>query len=799
MNPDDITKWLDVNEAFVENYFLKKAKLTLVNKWLLKNSYKPVTDLQKSRQQILQTKFKTLQTINECSEDSQKFQKRRGSRRELRHCFSLPSSANFLLSDYIQSKVKIPTGFSSQNEFMKRKLKDSNETDFFLEIVKDIAYDLQLSSILKKISVNAEILLSATKVELLKVKKGRLILDDKASDVGGYLAKCVASEKCLRFRPIEMLQLSRVDASIAEEIRENIENMLCMPIKGRDGEVIAVLQAVNKMKLERSNDVLNEGFTQRDEKLLETYAAFCSMAICNAESVGNYEKDYERNKILLEVVHELFEEERILGNLLFKITIKARSLFDCQDCCVFLLDDEQSQNVQEIKFSKIFTVNGPNDGEKFSHKHPFYELGAIAKRSLFIEEDIKIVTEDVNDELLRNIKTPVNSLFCKPILNSESRKLGAIMLLNKHFGTFQEYDEMLFGAYSIFCGLAINNCILYDEISKASAQRTVALEVLSYHTTVPVEEMKEFQAKQIEYDRDEIHRLTFDDFSLSSDQMLKATIDLFHKMEFISHFSMNEETVCRFFLAVRKNYRSIAYHNWRHAFNVCQLMFAIFNNTRLGGNLTMLEKLGLAVACICHDVDHRGTNNAFLSKSDSALAQLYGTSATLEHHHFNQAITILNSKGHNIFSQMSSSDYQTVISMMKDAILATDLGRHMSQRKLWIKDNHITKPDNNTIRSILMTACDIGAITKNWNVQYQAANLVMEEFYEQSKKEKALQIQSMHSINMKKRDELPNLQIGWIDQICLPLYQALSTLDTNFQNLVERVLANRDKWKSLID
>lgn len=205
MNPNDVEKWLDENETFVENYFLKKAKLTLVNKWLMKNSYKPVTDLQKSRQQILQTKFKTLQTINECSEDSEKLQQRRGSRRELRHCFSLPSSANFLLSDYIQSKVKISTGYTSQNEFMKRKLKESNETDFFLEIIKDIAYDLQLSSILKKISVNAEILLSATKVEIFKVKKGRLILDDKVNDIGGYLTKCVASEKCLRFRPIEMV------------------------------------------------------------------------------------------------------------------------------------------------------------------------------------------------------------------------------------------------------------------------------------------------------------------------------------------------------------------------------------------------------------------------------------------------------------------------------------------------------------------------------------------------------------------------------------------------------------------
>lgn len=34
------------------------------------------------------------------------------------------------------------------------------------------------------------------------------------------------------------------------------------------------------------------------------------------------------------------------------------------------------------------------------------------------------------------------------------------------------------------------------------------------------------------------------------------------------------QTLCRFLLTVKKNYRNVAYHNWRHAFNVCQLMFA---------------------------------------------------------------------------------------------------------------------------------------------------------------------------------------------------------------------------------
>jgi len=35
------------------------------------------------------------------------------------------------------------------------------------------------------------------------------------------------------------------------------------------------------------------------------------------------------------------------------------------------------------------------------------------------------------------------------------------------------------------------------------------------------------------------------------------------------------QTLVRWLLTVRKNYRAVAYHNWRHAFNVCQSMFAV--------------------------------------------------------------------------------------------------------------------------------------------------------------------------------------------------------------------------------
>ena len=55
---------------------------------------------------------------------------------------------------------------------------------------------------------------------------------------------------------------------------------------------------------------------------------------------------------------------------------------------------------------------------------------------------------------------------------------------------------------------------------------------------------------------------------------------------------------------------------------------------------SLFQTLALFVACLCHDLDHRGKTNAFMVKSASPLAAIYSTS-TMEHHHFNQTVTIL--------------------------------------------------------------------------------------------------------------------------------------------------------------
>lgn len=54
----------------------------------------------------------------------------------------------------------------------------------------------------------------------------------------------------------------------------------------------------------------------------------------------------------------------------------------------------------------------------------------------------------------------------------------------------------------------------------------------------------------------------------------------------------------------------------------------------------VIQKKGLLIACLCHDLDHRGYSNTYLQKFDHPLAALYSTS-TMEQHHFSQTVSIL--------------------------------------------------------------------------------------------------------------------------------------------------------------
>jgi hypothetical protein len=58
--------------------------------------------------------------------------------------------------------------------------------------------------------------------------------------------------------------------------------------------------------------------------------------------------------------------------------------------------------------------------------------------------------------------------------------------------------------------------------------------------------------------------------------MLKSIKNSEHlQIHVISQSETPLEVLFRWVMTVKKNYRKVTYHNWRHAFNVAQTMFAM--------------------------------------------------------------------------------------------------------------------------------------------------------------------------------------------------------------------------------
>ncbi|XP_056156200.1 cGMP-specific 3',5'-cyclic phosphodiesterase [Lampris incognitus] len=299
---------------------------------------------------------------------------------------------------------------------------------------------------------------------------------------------------------------------------------------------------------------------------------------------------------------------------------------------------------------------------------------------------------------------------------------------------------------------------------------------------------------------------SFSDFELSDLETTLATVRMFVDLSLVQNFQMKYTSLCQWILSVKKNYRkNVAYHNWRHAFNTCQCMFAFLKSGRLQGNLSDLEVLALMIATLCHDLDHRGVNNSYIQRSDHPLAQLYCHS-TMEHHHFDQCLMILNSPGNQILSGLSLDEYKATLKMIERAILATDLALYIKRREeffeltknsqfVWEDEQH-----RELLRSMLMTACDISAITKPWPVQKRIAELVATEFFEQGDKERQeLNIEPIDLMNREKKDKIPSMQVSFIDAICTQLYETLAGLSEHCSPLLEGCRRNRQHWKRLAE
>ncbi|KAL3272584.1 hypothetical protein HHI36_014054, partial [Cryptolaemus montrouzieri] len=529
------------------------------------------------------------------------------------------------------------------------------------------------------------------------------------------------------------------------------------------------------------NKLGDQPFTKFDEEVFSSYLQFCGIGLRNAHLYEKSQLEIKRNQVLLDLARMIFEEQSTIEHVVFRILTHTQSLIQCQRVQVLLVGGSK------VSFSRVFdfeandliiTEDGESRTSPFESRFPINIgiTGHVAATGEVVNiacaEDDPKFDPSVDDGTGFKHKT----ILCMPIKNSSGEIIGVIQLINKFNDLqFTKNDENFVEAFAIFCGMGIHNTHMYEKAVVAIAKQSVTLEVLSYHATASLDDAQKLRSLRVPSSAHlGLHDFAFDDIHMSDDDTLSACIRMFLDLDLVERFHMDYEVLCRWLLSVKKNYRNVTYHNWRHAFNVAQMMFSILTVTQWWNIFGEIECLALMIACLCHDLDHRGTNNSFQIKASSPLAQLYSTS-TMEHHHFDQCIMILNSPGNQLLSNISSEEYSRVIRVLEEAILSTDLAIYFRKRGAFftaVREGVCWQIDENRelLRAMLMTVCDLAAITKPWEVEKRVAELVSSEFFEQG------------DIEREKLNITPI---------------AFALLSDKLQPLVVGVKENREKWMKI--
>uniref|UniRef100_A0A8C2CMU3 Phosphodiesterase n=1 Tax=Cyprinus carpio TaxID=7962 RepID=A0A8C2CMU3_CYPCA len=700
-----------------------------------------------------------------------------------------------------------------------------------LELVRDVSSHLDLTVLCHRIFLHTHELIAADRYSLFLVgedSSNRKFLVSRLFDVAEGSTLEEASNSGIRLewnkgivgyvaatgQPLNIKNAyedPRFNAEVDQITGYKTQSILCLPIKNHRDEVVGVAQAINKRCGE------NSAFTEQDERDFSSYLAFSGIVLHNAQLYETSQLENRRNQVLLDLASLIFEEQQSLEVLLRKTVATILSFMQAQECTVFISDRETTNTFSSVFHMEYEELAGsldfPNrwecDVNKINYMYAQYVKNTM--EPLNIADVTKDQRFPWTSENLQSSNFQIKSLLCTPIRNGKKDKvIGVCQLVNKmdeasgEVKAFNRNDEQFLEAFAIFCGLGIQNTQMYEAVERAMAKQEVTLEQL-----IVCEKKMFLSFKAATIPSAQSLRLldfSFSDFDLTDAETTQATIRMFVDLKLVQNFQMKYKSLCQWILSVKKNYRkNVVYHNWRHAFNTSQCMFAVLKSGRFQSNLSDLEVLALMIATLSHDLDHRGVNNSYIKKSDHPLAQLYCHS-TMEHHHFDQCLMILNSPGNQILSSLSLDEYKATLKMIEKAILATDLALYMKKRTeffelaknsqfVWEDDYH-----RDLLKSMLMTACDISAITKPWPVQKKIAELVATEFFEQGDKERReLNVEPIDLMNREKQDKIPSMQVSFIDAICTQLYEALTGFSEYCSPLLEGCRTNRQNWKLLAE
>ncbi|XP_077983621.1 LOW QUALITY PROTEIN: cGMP-dependent 3',5'-cyclic phosphodiesterase-like [Glandiceps talaboti] len=512
-------------------------------------------------------------------------------------------------------------------------------------------------------------------------------------------------------------------AELSAKLGFDVRTMLCVPVvKKHTKEVAAVVLVFNKKDA--------KSYTLEDEEKIHYCFKYTLPLLANSLAFKKENQLKIDTQALLQVAKNLFTHLDDVSALLQEIMQEARNMTHAERCSLFLVERKEL-------VAKVFDGNVTENGEVLGEVRIPIEQG-IAGHVATTGEILNIKDAYSHPLFYRGVDETTGfrtrNILCFPIKDESKKVIGIAELCNKINGShFTKHDEEVATAFAVYCGISIVHGLLYKKVKDAQYRSKLSNELMMYHMQINVAEWERLTNAAIPtpstFQRD-MHKFSSVPRAIPEADTPLACVSMFEDMGFIRRWRIDQATLARFCLMVKRGYRDPPYHNWYHAFSVGHFCYLLYKNLDNLDVLNEIEVFALFVACLCHDMDHRGTNNNFQVQSQSVLAALYSSEGSvLERHHFSQALCILNTEGCNIFENLTTPEYEEVLDLMQEIILATDLAHHfriMNDLQTMAREGY-DKSDpkcHKLLLCLLMTSCDLSDQTKNWATIKKIAELI---------------------------------------------------------------------------
>ncbi|CAL1263009.1 unnamed protein product [Larinioides sclopetarius] len=579
----------------------------------------------------------------------------------------------------------------------------------------------------------------------------------------------------------------------------HVDSILCVPLFNSNAEdtVTSLLCLINK-----------KNFTVEDLEMTKTLAKYISPLLLRCRQYEDERKIRKQAQSLLQVIKTLLVQIDNVNLLLKEVMTEARKLTGAERCSLFLLDREEN-----VLVAKVFDGNSTEDLNECPKDITIPITEGIAGHVALTGEILNISDAYEHPLFYRKIDESTGfktrNILCFPIQDDNGAIIGVAELCNKiNRRNFTSFDEEIASTFSVYCAICIMHSLMWKKVRDAQSRSRLSNGLIMQSKVrlrlrfVSEEEFLRLRSQMSGANcvTENFHSFSFIPRLLSDSEAAHAALGMFEDLGFTSLWRLRKSTLIRFIITVKQGYRDPPYHNWKHGFSVAHFSYLLLKNLKLMDNqITFLEGLCLFVSCLCHDLDHRGTTSSFQVTSKSVLAALYSSEGSvLERHHFAQTMAILHTEGCNIFENLSEAEYKQCLDYVRDIILATDLAHHfriIKDIKKVLSDGYDrSNPEHhNTLLCLIVTSCDLSDQTKDWSNTKEIAKLIYREFFSQGDLEKAMGVMPSEMMDREKA-RIPRLQINFLEQVVLPVYELLSGFFPDLQMLVDRINQHKRQW-----